>query len=243
MEKCAVVTGSSRGIGRAIVTLFASKGYNIVIHYENQKKIAEELASEISNLYGVRVLTIQANLAKEEEIYSFFEQVKAYFGKINVLVNNAGIAIDTVLEDKTKENFMKTLEVNTIAPFLLSRIFAPIIVDAGSIIMISSTNGIDTNYIESLDYDASKAALISLTHNLAAAYAPNIRVNAVAPGWVETDMNSLLDDEFYKEESNKILLRRFAMPEEIANVVFFLASDEASYINDSVIRVDGGCKR
>lgn len=243
MKKCAVVTGSSRGIGRAIVTLFASKGYDIVIHYEKQRKIAEELASEISNLYGVRVLTIQANLAKEAEIYSFFEQVKAYFGKINVLVNNAGIAIDTVLEDKTKENFMKTLEVNTIAPFLLSRIFAPIIVDAGSIIMISSTNGIDTNYIESLDYDASKAALISLTHNLAAAYAPNIRVNAVASGWVETDMTCTLDDKYYQKEISKILLRRFAMPEEIANVVFFLASDEASYINDSVIRVDGGCKR
>jgi len=243
MGKCVVVTGSSRGIGRAIVTLFALHGYDVVIHYKKEKEKAEAVASNIIETYGVRAFVIQADLSVEEEIKAFFDQVKLNFNQIDVFVHNAGIAIDTVFEDKTKENFMKTLEVNTIAPFLLSRLFAPLIVEGGSIIMISSTNGIDTNYVESLDYDASKAALISLTHNLAAFYAPKIRVNAVAPGWVETDMNALLDDEFCKEESDKILLQRFAKPEEIASVVFFLASDAASYVNDSIIRVDGGCKR
>ena len=111
---------------------------------------------------------------------------------------------------------------------------------SGAIINISSTNGIDTYYPSSVDYDASKSGLISLTYDSAVEFAPYVRVNCIAPGWVNTEMNKELDEEFVKEETERILVKRFGEPEEIAKVVYFLASDDASFINSSVIKVDGG---
>ena len=171
------------------------------------------------------------------------KKIEEECGKLDILVNNASIAIDTVLEDKTKENFMRILEVNLVGTFLVSKEVEKIMIGNNpSIINISSTNGIDTEYIESLDYDASKAGVISLTKNLAKAYGPKIRVNAIAPGWIETDMTSDLSEEFRKQEEDKIIMERFAKPEEIAKVVVFLASDDANYITGTTIRVDGGLK-
>ncbi len=112
----------------------------------------------------------------------------------------------------------------------------------GNIINISSTNGIDTYYEYSLDYDASKAGVINLSHNLANHYAPYVRVNTICPGWINTPMNKNMDKDFKKKEEEKILLKRFANPNEIAELVYFISSDKASYINDSVIRIDGGKK-
>lgn len=169
------------------------------------------------------------------------EQIKKEQGHLDIIVNNAGIAKDSLVEDKTKESFTTVLQTNLIGPFLVCK-YGRKIMKKGNIINISSNTGIDAYYPYGLDYDASKAGLISLTHNLAIEYAPNIRVNAVAPGWINTDMNKELDEEFKKEECKKILLNRFAEPSEVANVVFFLASEEASYINDSIIKVDGGLK-
>ena len=138
---------------------------------------------------------------------------------------------------------MTTFEVNVVGTFLLSRLLGDKMYEKkeGTIINITSTNGIDTYFPMCLDYDASKAAMISLTHNLALQYAPYVRVNAVAPGWVATQKEiEGLDDAYLESESEKIYLRRIGTPEEIANVVFFLATKEASYINNTVIRVDGG---
>ena len=137
---------------------------------------------------------------------------------------------------------MRILDVNLIAPFLLSKKVGLKMVENknGVIINIGSTNGIDTGYIESLDYDASKAGLINLSKNLANYFKPYVRVNTICPGWINTEMNKDLDEEFRKKEVNKILLGRFGNPEEIASLVKFLISDEALYINNSVIRIDGG---
>ena len=164
------------------------------------------------------------------------------YEKVDCLINNAGIAIDTLFEDKTVQNFRKIIDVNLIGTFLVSKYIGSLMLKEkrGTIINVSSTNAIDTYYPYSLDYDASKAGVISLTHNLARQFAPYIRVNCVAPGWINTEMNKELAGEFIEEENKKILLERFSEPYEIANVIAFLASDEASYINGSVIRVDGG---
>lgn len=242
--KIALVTGSSKGIGTATIRAFAKEGCNVIIHYNTHKEEAIRLKEEVEKNDHVKAICIHADLRKEEEIKQMVQQAMDTFGRIDILVNNAGIAIDSLLEDKTKENFMNILEVNLIGAFLLSKEVGRYMMEqkSGTIINISSTNGIDTPYPESIDYDASKAGLISITKNLSTIYAPYIRVNCIASGWVETDMNQDMDASFKEQELSKILLKRFALPEEIANVCVFLASDKASYINGSVIRVDGGVK-
>ena len=235
--KTVLITGASKGLGAAIAKKYAQNNYNIILNYNTTN--IDELKKELEK-NNIEVLPIKADITKEEEIKKMVETIKEKYQKIDVLINNAAIAIDTTFEDKTKENILKTLDTNLIGPFLLTKYIGEYINKGGTIINISSTNGIDTYYEYSLDYDASKAALISLTHNLALHFAPDIRVNAVAPGWINTEMNKNLDEEYIKEEESKILLNRFAEPEEIANVVFFLSTNEAKYINNEIIRVDGG---
>lgn len=243
MEKVVLVTGASSGIGREIVRTL-SDSYQVIIHYNNSYEDALELKKELDNLYSKDILIVKCDLTREEEIDNMLNIIYNRYNNIDILINNAGIAIDTLLEDKTKDNFIKTLEVNTVAPFLLSKKIGLKMKENkyGNIVNISSTNGIDTIYPESIDYDASKAALISISNNMANYLAPYVRVNTICPGWVNTRMNKELDKDYIKEEEGKILLGRFAEPKEIANVVKFLISDEASYINNSIIRVDGGKK-
>ena len=240
-RKTVLITGASRGLGASIAKTFAQNNHNIILNYNNSEEEALKLTEELKQ-YNVEVLPIKADITKEEEIKNMVEQSINKFKKIDILINNAGIAIDTTFEDKTKENFMKTIDTNLIGPFLVSKYVGEYMLKEkqGNIVNISSTNGIDTYYEYSLDYDSSKAGMISLTHNLAIHYAPYIRVNCVAPGWINTEMNKNLDEEYKKEEESKILLKRFGEPEEIASVVYFLTTEDAKYINNETIRVDGG---
>ena len=241
MSKVCLVTGGSRGIGASCIKEFAKNGFDVVINYVNDSISAYNLKEEVEKEYNVKAICVKCDISNELEVKNMFNEIITTFNTIDVVVNNAGIAIDTTVEDKTVENFRKILDVNLIGTFLVSREAAKIMMNkkSGSIVNISSTNGIDTMYPESLDYDASKAGIISLTKNLANFYHPYIRVNSVAPGWVTTDMNKELDKDFIEKEESKILLNRFADPEEIAKVVYFVGV-EASYINGEVIRVDGG---
>lgn len=241
-EKTVLVTGSSRGIGAAIARRFASLGANIVINYVNDYTSANRLKDELMKKYNVNAIVIKCDVSNEEDVKVMFTEIENRFKGVDVLVNNAGIAIDTTFEDKTVENFRRTLDVNLIGTFLVSKYASKYMLEnkAGKIINIASTNGIDTLYPESLDYDASKAGVISLTKNFARALAPYVNVNAVAPGWVYTDMNKEITEEDMNEFKKDILLNRIGEPEEIASVVVFLASEDAKYINSEIIRVDGG---
>lgn len=242
MNKTVLITGSTRGIGKSTAIEFAKNNYNIVINYLQNDKLAKELKEFIETTYKIEVLTIKADISIEEEVINMIDIIIKKFNTIDVLVNNAGIAIDTTIEDKTIDNFKKILDTNLIGTFLTCKYASKYMLNSksGKIINISSTNGIDTYYPYSMDYDASKSGVISLTHNFAKLLAPYINVNCVAPGWVITDMNKELDKEYIKEEESKILLNRFATPEEIAKVIYFLSTEDAKYINNTVIRVDGG---
>ena len=242
-RKVVIVTGSSIGIGAATIKEFAKNGFNVVINYLHNKEKAYALKEEVESKYNIEAIVIQADVSKEEDVINLVNEVQNKFKRIDCLVNNAGIAIDTTLEDKKVSDFQKILNTNVIGVFLMSKYVGKIMLNQkeGSIVNISSTNGIDTYYSYSMDYDASKAGVISLTHNFANLYAPIVKVNCIAPGWVSTDMNKELDEEYIKNECKNILLGRFALPEEIAKNIYYIAMD-APYINDTIIRVDGGVK-
>ena len=241
-KKCVLITGASSGLGSEIAKAYASNNYNVIFTYLNNKDNAFALKEKLEKEYNIEVSCLKCDISNEEDIISLKKEVIDKFNRIDVLVNNASISNDTLFEDKTKENFMKILEVNLVGTFLMSKYFGDLMMEykSGNIINISSTNGIDTYYEYSLDYDASKAGVINLSHNLANHYAPYIRVNTICPGWINTPMNKDMDKDFKKSEEEKILLKRFAEPEEIAELVYFIGSEKASYINDSVIRIDGG---
>ena len=165
-----------------------------------------------------------------------------HFGGLDILVNNAGVSRDSLMLEKNIKEFRRVLDVNLIGTYLCSKYAGKVMLNqkSGKIINISSNNAINSYYPESCDYDASKAGVISLTHNFALEFAPFINVNCICPGWVKTNMNKDLSLDFIQKEKKKILLNRFAEAEEIAKVVVFLASQKASYINDTIIKVDGG---
>ena len=235
-----LVTGSSRGIGKSTVLEMAKSGLDVIINYYHHEKEALELKKYILDNYDVQVLCIKCDISVEVE--EMVNEIVDHFGKIDILVNNASVCRDTLLMDKTVRDFKRILDVNLIGTYLCSKYVGKVMMEnkKGKIINISSTNAIDTFYPESCDYDAAKAGVISLTHNLAREFAPFINVNCVCPGWVKTDMNKDLSIEQINEERKKILLGRFAEADEIAKIIVFLANSKANYINDAIIRVDGG---
>lgn len=245
MNKVVLVTGGAQGIGKAIVLELAKNHYDVVINYLTSNKAAALLEEEIKKNYDVRVMTIQADVSKEEEVDAMISLIEKKWGGVDILINNAAVDLSNLFHLKTADEFRKTLDVNVVGAFNCSKRVYRHMLDQeyGRIINISSTNGINTYYPMCIDYDASKAALISLTHNLAFEYGPYINVNAIAPGFIGTD-NELdgYDEEFLKEEQEKIMVNRYGKPEEVAYLVKFIISDEANFINNTIIRIDGGQK-
>lgn len=243
MNKVALVTGSAKGIGAAIIRELAKSGYDCVINYNTSHTEATVLKEEVERLYNVKCLMIKADISNETEVENMFAIIEKNFNGVDVLVNNASIDLSNLFELKTVEGFKKTLDVNLVGAYICAKRASKYMKDNkwGRIINISSTNGMNTYYPVCLEYDASKAALNSLTHNLAIQFAPYITVNAIAPGFIGTESELKdYDKEFLDLELSKILLRRYGDPKEVAFLVKFLVSDEANYINNTIIRIDGG---
>ena len=233
--KNVLVTGSTGTLGEELIKTLSKNNYNVIAHYHTNEIKVQKLKEQLPNIEFIK-----SDLTSEEEINIMVDKIIEKYKHIDILINNAAFYQDEALEEKTKETFMKVLDVNLIAPFLLSQKIGKYMLEEkkGKIINIASTNGIDTFYPESVDYDASKAALINLTKNMAKYYAPYITVNAIAPGWIETKETLNMEEKFKKEETNKILLKRFAKPNEIVECIMFVCAND--YINSSVIRIDGG---
>jgi len=240
-NKTVLITGSSRGIGKATAIAFAQEGTNVIVNYVKDKIAADKVVTEIKGM-DVEVIAIQADVASENDVKRMMEEITKHFGGIDILVNNAGIVFDIPILEKTVEQWERTLRVNLIGTFLCTKYAVPHMKNrkGASILNISSTNGLDSLDPNSADYDTSKAGVISLTKNFSQALAPEIRVNSIAPGWVDTDINKDLPKEYIKSETEKIALKRWGQPEEIAKAVLFLCSEDASFITGSTLVVDGG---
>lgn len=238
-----MITGGAKGIGRAIARELAENHCDVVINYLTSEKKAFELRDELIKEHGIKCLALKADVAVEEEVEDMLEVVEDELGGVDILINNAAVDLSNLFHLKTSEEFRRTLDVNVIGAYHCAKRAYPYMKEKqwGRIINIASTNGINTYYPMCIDYDASKAALISLTHNLAVQFAPYVTVNAVAPGFIGTESElDGYDEEFLKQETDKILVGRYGEPQEVAHLVRFLISDEAAYINNTVIRIDGG---
>ena len=239
--KVVFVTGGSRGIGKEVALKFAENGYNVVINYVSDKTDVEELEKEFKEK-NVQSLILKADVTDEKEIENVVEQAIEKFGKIDVLVNNAGITKDNLLMRMSEEEFDKVIEVNLKGTFIVTKIVTKYMMKkrSGSIINLSSVVGVAGNAGQ-CNYSASKAGVIGFTKSLAKELASrNIRANAVAPGFIETDMTAVLSDTVKENIHNQIPMKRMGSAREVANVIYFLGSDESSYVSGQVINIDGG---
>lgn len=241
MDKCALITGATRGIGKQIAITLAKQGYNIALNYRKENEELENTKKEIEKI-GVQILAVKGDVANFEDCENFVKQVIERFGQIDVLVNNAGITKDMLLMRMKKEDFEQVIDTNLVGTFNVTKNVVPYMMKArsGRIINISSVVGISGNAGQT-NYSASKAGIIGFTKSLAKEIVSrNILVNAVAPGFIETNMTDVLKDDVKQEIAKNIPLKRMGTTQDVANVVKFLASDDSSYITGQVINVDGG---
>ena len=240
-NKTVLVTGGSRGIGKEIALKFAKQGYDVIINYVSDKTDTEELKKELE-ANGGKALIVKADVTNPEQIENLVKTAIETFGKIDVLVNNAGITKDNLLMRMSEEEFDKVIEVNLKGTFLMTKAVTKYMMKKrqGSIINLSSVVGVTGNAGQ-CNYAASKAGIIGFTKSVAKELASrNIRANAIAPGFIATDMTDVLSDEIKETIQNQIPLKRMGNAKEVAELAYFLGSEQSSYITGQVIHVDGG---
>ena len=240
-RKVVLITGGTRGIGKSVAERFAKEGYNLVLNYVSENTDIESIKNNFKE-YGNEVLILKADVSKFDECENLVKETISKFGKIDVRVNNAGITKDALIAMIKEEAFDRVIDINLKGTFNMTRNVVPYMMKkrCGNIVNISSVVGVAGNAGQS-NYAASKAGIIGFTKSLAKELsARNIRVNAVAPGFIDTDMTSVLTDKVKENIYAQIPLKRMGDAKEVANVVYFLSNDESSYITGQVINVDGG---
>ncbi len=240
-RKVVLVTGGSRGIGKEVAEVYAENGYDVVINYVSDKTDIEGIKKEFFEK-GVKCLLVKADVSKAEDVEKMVEEAIAEFGKIDVLVNNAGITRDTLLMRMSEEDFDKVIEINLKGTYLVTKAVTKYMMKkrSGSIINLASVVGVVGNAGQ-CNYSASKAGIIGFTKSVAKELASrNIRANAVAPGFIATDMTSVLSDSVKENINVQIPLKRMGTAREVAEVIYFLGSEKSSYITGQVINIDGG---
>lgn len=239
--KSALVTGSSRGIGRAIALELGKNGANVAVNYAGNEQKAEEVVTELKEL-GVKAIKIQANVASENEVKAMVKEVITEFGRLDILVNNAGITRDNLLMRMKESDFDDVIDTNLKGAFLCTKAVTRQMMKqrTGKIINIASIVGVSGNPGQA-NYVAAKAGMIGLTKSVAKELASrNILVNAVAPGFIATDMTDVMTEEQKEAILSTIPLEKLGEAEDIARVVRFLASDDANYMTGQTLHVDGG---
>lgn len=239
--KTVLITGASRGIGRAIAKKFAQNNYNIIINFHKNESKAKSLAKELSK-YNVRTLVIKADISNEKEVKSMINLSLKTFGQIDVLINNAGISLAKQIQDTTAVDIAKVFDTNTFGTIFATKELAKHMISNkyGKIINISSIWGKVGGSMESI-YSASKGAVISFTLALAKELAPSdINVNCICPGVIDTDMMKVYSQEEKSAMISSTPLNRLGKPEDVANLAYFLASEEANFITGQIITIDGG---
>lgn len=240
-RKVALITGATRGIGKEIALELAKNGFDIAVNYRSMQNDMEDLKKEIES-NNVRCEFVGADVANFEQCENMVKETIEKYGKIDVLVNNAGITKDGLIMRMKKEDFEAVIDINLVGTFNVTRNVIPYMIKqkSGRIINVSSVVGVAGNAGQT-NYSASKAGVIGFTKSLAKEVASrNILVNAIAPGFIDTDMTKVLSDNVKEGINAQIPLKRMGTPNEVAKVVKFLASEDSSYITGQVINIDGG---
>ncbi|MCR4902340.1 MAG: 3-oxoacyl-[acyl-carrier-protein] reductase [Butyrivibrio sp.] len=243
INRCAVVTGGSRGIGRAICLELAKMGNNLCIVYAGNEKAALETADLCKEANAeIKALTIRCDVSNEEDVKNLFDKCISEFGRVDILVNNAGVTCDNLLARMTVEEFDRVINTNLRGAFICCQNVTRIMMKQryGRIVNISSIVGVHGNAGQ-VNYSASKAGLIGLTKSIAKELATrNVTANAVAPGFIATDMTQAMSDAAKEATLAQIPMKKVGSPEDVAKAVAFLASEDSSYITGQVLMVDGG---
>jgi 3-oxoacyl-[acyl-carrier protein] reductase len=240
--KVAIVTGSSRGIGKAIAERFAEEGAKVTVNYVSNARDADQVANAIRHSGG-EAISVAADVSSAADVTRLVRQTVDAFGRVDILVNNAGVMYTQPVLETTEDEWDRTIDVNLKGAYLCSKEVAPLMLEqrGGTIIMMSSNSGLyHPSAMRFTEYVVSKAGMNGLTKALALALGPQISVNAICPGWIKTDMVADTDPEVEERILNETALRRWGTPDDIAGAAIFLASNEASFITGELLIVAGG---